>query len=74
MNAGTRTNAIQKPCHAPIKSPSAIQEIIVTGTLMPIDTIIVAATAPITATTDPTERSMSPVKMQGSIPIARMRM
>ena len=74
MKAGTRMNAIQNPCHAPIKRPSAMQEIIVTGTLIPMETIIVAATAPITATTEPTERSMSPVRMQGSMPIARMRM
>ena len=54
--------------------PSRMHAAIVSGTDIPIVTIIVAATAPITATTDPTERSISPVRMQGSIPIARIKM
>ena len=74
MNDGTRTNAIQKPCHAPTSRPNARQTATVSGTDMPFVTIIVAEIAPTTASTEPTERSMSPVRMHGSMPMARMRM
>jgi len=36
--------------------------------------IRVPPTAPTKAATEPTERSMFPVRMQSSMPIARMRM
>lgn len=74
MNAGMPTNATQKPCQAPTSRPTAIAAITPThhGYCPRITTT--AATAPVSATTEPTERSMCPAMMMITMPIARIRM
>jgi hypothetical protein len=58
MNAGMPTYATQKPCHAPIAAPSARHRMTAMGHGMSHLVIMIAATAPTKAATEPTDRSM----------------
>ena len=73
INAGTFTYAIQKPCQAPINAPMQSDIIIAIGIDIPIDIISTPDIADTTATIDPTDKSIFPVKTQGNIPIANTK-
>ena len=73
MNAGMPTYATQKPCQAPIAAPSARQRITASTHGMSYFVIRIAATAPVNAATDPTDRSMCRAMMTITMPIARIR-
>ncbi len=73
MNAGIPTYATQKPCQAPITAPSTRQRITASGHGMSHLVIMIAATAPVNAATDPTDRSMCRAMMTITMPIARIR-
>ena len=58
MNAGMPTYATQKPCHMPTRSPTASPASTPTHQGRPRWMTTTAETAPVSATTDPTDRSM----------------
>ncbi len=74
MKAGIPTNATQKPCQAPTTRPTAIAARTPIHHGAPFLMTSVAETAPVSATSEPTDRSMCPAMMTITIPIARMRM
>ncbi len=74
MNAGIPTKATQKPCQAPMATPTSRPARTPTHQGIPCRTTTVALTAPTSATTEPTERSMCPAMMTITMPIARIRM
>jgi hypothetical protein len=74
MNAGMPTYATQKPCQAPMRPPITRLARIETYQGQPQLTANTPETAPMRATTEPTDRSMWPAMMIITMPIARIRM
>ena len=74
MNAGIPTYATQKPCHSPTSTPVASAASTPSHQGRPLPITTTAATAPVSATTEPTDRSMCPPTMISTMPIARIRM
>ena len=74
MKAGMPTRATQKPFHAPTAIPTAIEARTPTHHGKSCWITRMADTAPHSATTEPTDRSMCPAMMTITIPIARTRM
>ncbi len=74
MNAGIPTKATQKPCQAPIAAPTSRPARTPTHQGWSWRITIVALTAPTSATTEPTDRSMCPAMITITMPIARIRM
>ena len=73
MNAGMPTYATQKPCQAPIAAPRSRQITTARSHGMSHLVIMIAATAPTKAATEPTDRSMWRAMMTMTMPIARIR-
>ncbi len=74
MNAGTRTKATQKPCHAPTTAPTARPSRIAAQVGQCHTDMDWATMIPTNAATEPTDRSMCPAMITMTIPSARMRM
>ena len=73
INAGIRTYAIQKPCHIPTAMPAIRHSTMDRYTFQCHTIIICPAKALMSATTEPTARSMlPPVRIHSSIPTARI--
>lgn len=73
INGGRFTIAIQNPCQSPMTKPDSRQTISVNQTGCLQLYIMTPAIAPTTATTEPTDKSIFPVRIGSSIPIARIR-
>lgn len=74
MNDGIPTNAIQNPCQAPITAPASTHTTTATGHGMSLRTMRTADIAPMNPATDPTDRSMWPLMITMTIPMASTRM
>jgi hypothetical protein len=74
MKPGIPTKATQKPCQIPTSTPT--RSAASTPTHQGICHLITttAATAPVSATTEPTDRSIWAATITSSMPIARIRM
>ena len=74
MKAGMPAYATQNPCHAPTATPTTSAATMPTHHGWPCWITRTAETAPVSATTEPTDRSMCPPMIRMTIPIARTRM
>ena len=74
MKAGIPAYATQSPCHAPTATPTASAASTPAHQGMPSRMTSTAETAPVSATTDPTDRSMWPPMITMTMPIASTRM
>lgn len=74
MKPGMPTYATQKPCHAPMTAPTHSPRRMPSHHGIPQSRIARATMMPVTAATDPTDRSMWPAMITSTMPIARMRM
>ena len=64
--------AMKNPANTPVSIPTASAAMIATHMFILRSIMMIPANDPVTATTDPTPRSMLPVSTHSSIPIARM--
>ena len=73
MNDGMPTYAIQKPWKAPMSPPATRAALTAAGHGRSYRTMSTAADAPVKAAIEPTDRSMWPLMITMTMPMARIR-